>query len=345
MPELSFLPFSPDLDPARVVMIDGYAPGFRMISHWPGNSTPAPLRHDLTTGSAFLYAEMSDAERKTLIGEFSIVTNNHYDTDGALSLFTMLNVALRHRDLMLRTARSGDFAIWSGADALALELSVMADLESFMPFTTPPFDAERLGNLSRAYQRLFARLEGFLADPFALRAQWDKRHRQVLTDVERVERGEGIKVTSYPDDDLAVVETDRPITSFGMRLAAGSLFRVLLVHPDKAGNRYRFCFRNESWWDVVSVHPQPRKHLAGLAARLNVLEDRSENSWWASPPNWTVPEVGFGEPTQFRHQAARFDPRTARDPPSRLPLDVVVAELRNALRTAETVRPMASSME
>lgn len=87
---LEFRPFDPGMDPDTAVMIDGWAPGFRMISHWPGHTTPEPLRHDLTTGSAFLWAETSEARRRELLGEFSVVTNNHYDTDGALSLFTML---------------------------------------------------------------------------------------------------------------------------------------------------------------------------------------------------------------------------------------------------------------
>ena len=347
MSELRFVPFSPNLDPSQVVMIDGYAPRFRMISHWPGHGTPASLRHDLTTGSAFLYADLSEPERRDLIGEFSVVTNNHYDTDGALSLFTMLrpDIANRHRDLMLRAARSGDLAIWGGSDALALDLSITSDLESFMPFSTPPYDAQRLGNLSRAYERVFDRMESLLADPFSLQNLWDKRHRQVLVDVARVERGEGTTVTRYPDDDLAIIETDRPITIIGSRLAAGDLFRVLLVHPGEGGNRYRFCFRGESWWDVVSVRPQPRKHLADLAAHLNLLESRAESLWWASPPDWTVPELGFGAAVTFRHQAARFDPQTARDPVSRLPTDVVVNELRHALRTATTFNPIASSVD
>jgi hypothetical protein len=326
-------------------MIDGYAPGFRMISHWPGHSTPAPLRHDMTTGSALLYAQMSDAERKALIGEFSIVTNNHYDTDGALSLFTMLrpDIGLRYPDLMLRAARAGDLAIWGGADALALELSVMSDLGPFTPFSTPPHDAERLGNLARAYERLFGRMEMLLDDPFAMQDLWGKRHRQVTADVERVERGDGVHVTTFPADDLAIVETDRPITTFGLRLAAGNLFRVLLVHPGDGGARYRFCFRGESWWDLVSFRPQPRKPLQRLAERLNGLETGPGRLWWASPPDWIVPELGFGAPVAFRNQAARFDPLTARDPPSSLPTDLVVAELRHALKTYETFEPIAGS--
>ncbi len=115
-----------------------------MISHWPDNGTPEALRHDLTTGSAFLYQEMSDAVRRDLVGDFSVITNNHYDTDGVLSLFTFLqpDVALRHKHLMLRTARAGDFAIWGGSDSLALELAILSDLGPFLPFSTPPFGGD-----------------------------------------------------------------------------------------------------------------------------------------------------------------------------------------------------------
>lgn len=217
---------------------------------------------------------MPEAERERAMGEFSVVTNNHFDADGALSLFAMLrpDVAQRHADLMLRAARAGDFAVWSGADALALELDLMCDLGTFWPFSTPPFDAERLGNLSKAYLQVFDRMESRLADPFCLREKWAHRFDAVVADVERIEASVGICVTTYPEDDLAVVETDRPTSIYGLRRAAGDLFRVLLVHPGQGGNRYRFCFRGESWWDVVSVRPHPRFRLESVVQRLNALE-------------------------------------------------------------------------
>lgn len=347
MSDLDFQAFHPGLDPVRTVMIDGYAPGFRMISHWPGHGTPEPLRHDLTTGSAFLYAEMSEARRKEVIGDFSIVTNNHYDADGTLSLFTMLRpeTALRHKNLILRTARAGDFAVWGGEDALALELSIMSDLEPFMPLSTPPFDDERLGNLARAYLRIFDRMEALLTDPFALRDQWSRRYDRVTADVARVDAGDGITVTRYPQDDLAVVETDRPITNYGLRRAADDLFRVLLVHPADGGNRYRFCFRGESWWDVVSVRPQPRKPLDRLAARLNELEENDTARWWATPLGWPVPELGFGDPVTFQNQSVRIDPLTKHDSPSSLPLDLVLEEVRHALQTGEAFQPVAVKVD
>ncbi len=347
MNRIEFRPFHPDLDPATTIMIDGYAPGFRMISHWPGHGTAEALRHDLTTGSALRYAEMGEAERKDVVGEFSSITNNHYDTDGALSLFAMLQpeIALRHRDLILRTARAGDFAVWGGTDALALELSIMSDLAPFLPFTTPPFDEERIGNLSRLYRRTFDRLEALLADPFALRDEWAARYDHIVLDIARLERNDGVSVTRFPEDDLAVVESDRPITAFGLRLVAGDLFRVLLVHPTDTGNRYRFCFRGESWWDVVSVRPLPRVPLARLAERLNRLEATAQGRWWSAPGDWVVPELGYGEPVTFELLAVRFDPQTEQDPPSTLPTDVVVRELREALRTYEPYDPAAVSAD
>lgn len=56
MTRIEFQPLHPGLDPATTVMIDGYDPRFRMISHWPGHRTSDALRHDLTTGSALLNA-------------------------------------------------------------------------------------------------------------------------------------------------------------------------------------------------------------------------------------------------------------------------------------------------
>ena len=78
--------FAPErADPARTLYVDGTEAGFRSLSHWPGNSTPPALKHDLSTGIALAWARLSPAERRGLLGSFSQVANNHYDTDGALS--------------------------------------------------------------------------------------------------------------------------------------------------------------------------------------------------------------------------------------------------------------------
>ncbi|HTE05162.1 MAG TPA: DUF6687 family protein, partial [Planctomycetota bacterium] len=76
-----------DADPSTTVFVDGTEPGFRSLSHWPGNTTPPALKDDLSTGIALRFARLSEAEQVRLLGTFEVVANNHYDTDGALSAF------------------------------------------------------------------------------------------------------------------------------------------------------------------------------------------------------------------------------------------------------------------
>ncbi len=331
-----FQPFHDGLDPKETLMVDGYTDGYRTLSHWPGHSTPGSLRHDLTTGSALILAGMAAGERKDLLGDYSVVTNNHIDADGVLSAFCVLNpeLALEHHDLILRTAATGDMANWSGPDALALELTLMSEVAQFEPFYGAPMTEQHLKNLTKAYEHCFELLKDTLLDnPFSLQNGWQERHDQVVADIERVEAGEGIKVTRYPEEDLAIVEIDRPTTLFGLRHAAGDLFRVLVVFPSDDGWKYRFFYRAESWFDVTSNNPQPRKKLDSLAARLNELEKNTDHQWWATPTTWVVPELGFGDPTTDDLQASAADPAVQDDPPSHLAPDVVVEELRAALKT------------
>jgi len=335
MSDIQFQSFHAGLDPEQTLMVDGYADGYRTISHWPGHSTPAPLRHDLTTGSALMLAGMTGAQRQELLGEYSVVTNNHIDADGVLSAFCVLNpdLALEHQDLILRTAANGDLAMWTGPDALVLELTLMKEVESFEPFYGAPITAQHLTNMAEAYQHCFRLLqEKLLEDPFSIQNGWAKRRDQVVEDIRKIDAGEGVRVTRFGVDDLVVVEIDRAITAMGLRHAAGDLYRVLLAYSDDEGMRYRFCYRAESWFDVVSNAPKSRTPLHGIATRLNELEQNKQHRWWSTPIDWVVPELGFGAPTVNDLQASSADPALQKDPPSSIPLERVVEELRRELK-------------
>ena len=64
------------------------------LSHWPGNRTPGDLRHDLSTGSALLFARLPEVERHERAGGAAFIANNHYDTDGAMALFALFLLLL-----------------------------------------------------------------------------------------------------------------------------------------------------------------------------------------------------------------------------------------------------------
>jgi hypothetical protein len=91
------------------ISCDGLVPEAALdLSHWSGNHTPERYRRDTSTESALAYADdpADDALRR--------VTNNHFDTDGLLSVFALIQPehARRHRALLIAAAEAGDFEEW-----------------------------------------------------------------------------------------------------------------------------------------------------------------------------------------------------------------------------------------
>lgn len=319
--------------------MDGTEEGFRSLSHWPGATTPAALRHDLSTGIALAFARLSPAEQRAVVGPFVEVVNNHFDTDGVLSAFALVHpdLALPRAEAMLAAAATGDFATWNGPDALAVELTVMS-------VTTHP-DGPLAGALgpdatdeqrwAAGYAWLLDELGTILDQPYTWERLWSERHQQIVDDVARIEAEQGLSVKSWPDEELALVSTDRPITSIGLHHAAGDCFRVLAVLPSREGFRYLFRYRDESWFVQASRSPLPRAPLEPVVAALNEAEGdtRPKRRWWCGSIEAPVVEMGFGRPDPGRNAFAE-DPDLERAAPSRLPPSAVLDALRVAF--AET---------
>jgi hypothetical protein len=330
---VEFRMFGPGLDPAATLSVDGRAFGLRALSHWPGPPPPAPLSHDVTTGMALAYARKSEAERRELLGSFDVVTNDHYDTDGALSLFAILDpaAALPHEDLMIRAATTGDFRTWHGEDALAVDLTVWAARDA----AGSPL-RERLNAIDDyataadlCYRWTFEQLPQVLADPYRWSSLWQRRFDRVVEERRRLLAGE-LRVERHEDLDLAVVHLQAPLTRHTVVAAAGDLYRILVVHESEQGFRYRFAYRNESWFLRLRDRTSPRLPLDEAVAALQRLEGNGGGGgWWCAPIDSTAAQLGFGA---IEQQANVFgDFRTDLDPVSRLSPAVVIEALRQAL--------------
>lgn len=348
MPTFLFDPA--DADPRRTLFVDGTAGGFRSFSHWPGHTTPPSLRHDLSTGIALNWAALPPREREALSGGPAFVANNHYDTDGVLSAWIVLHpdAALEHRDLLLRAAATGDFCIWSGLDALAIDLTVSAlPRHPLSPLarSLPP-DADDHTRHERAYAWMFDALPALLGDPLRHRAWFDARLGALAADVARVDAllamgpSDALAVERLPEHDLVVVVTDAPITMMALHRAAGPLWRVLHGHRAPDGFRHRFVYRDASWFDMESVRPLPRVPLEPAVAALQRAEDGAagrpssagtDARWWCTSHALPVAELGFG-PSLRRPEGFFADPELHHDPPSRLSpatvRDILTATLR-----------------
>src|SRR5216117_3884291 len=104
--------------------VDGIVPNSVHFSHWEGNQTPADVKADTSTEIALNL--VASPNRGKLTQGIDLVTNNHFDTDGVLSVWTMLTGerALALRAKLISAAEAGDFCELSTEDAVRASIVI-----------------------------------------------------------------------------------------------------------------------------------------------------------------------------------------------------------------------------
>lgn len=287
------------------------------LSHWPDSGTPAALRADTSALIVERYLAC-DAGGP----EVAAVTNNHYDEDGLLGIWLLLERPAEgspERALAIAAAEAGDFGTWTDPWAPRVAIAAMAMAER--P-TTPFPEVGRIlagaGGRDPAgllYQALLPRTGPLLADPGRFRLLWGPRWEAIEADIALLDGG-GATVEEVPAADLAVVRAPRPLDPMALHPRTRRM-RVLTALPDgtlTVGHRY------ETWVDYASRQLPPRVNLTPLAARLQALEER--------PGRWLFEGVATMTP---RLMLAGDRGRPA---PSSLGVERLVAELVAALSPA-----------
>ena len=264
-----------------VISVDGAfdAPGLN-LSHWPGNRTPADLRHDLSAGIALAFARLAPAERARRAQGCVAVVNNHYDTDGALAAFAVLfpERALPLAQPMLDAAAAGDLFRCPSELAFQIDASAtaMADADR-SPIARELGGLTAAGRWERASAELFERFPRLLAgDVAAERELWEEPLARLREDRARLASAAldelvhlDAAVWSAPagHPDAAPFDPGRHAL-FGR----APVDRALVLGPFAGGTSARLVLSTKSFFDLVSERPQPRPDLAELARRLNELE-------------------------------------------------------------------------
>ena len=272
-----------DYDAARRVpnvVVDGSANEATVLtlSHWPGSSTPPGLVGDLSAEMAFAYLD-SPCDHEPAV----VVTNNHFDQDGLVSVFALTEpeLAMTHRELLIDVAAAGDFGIYNDRRAARASMVI----------------AHWCG-LGWGYDESLPLLVALATDPSHSRDVWEREDANLSASEAALARG-SIVITELPEIDLAIVDIvdDEPLTG-GHRFAhqtfqgmhpmalhnATSRFRVLVV----SRNRYLFTDRYETWVQFQSRPTLPRRAMAGLAATFTNIETAQ---WTAGDPNDLAPTM------------------------------------------------------
>src|SRR5437667_1448958 len=193
-----------------ILCVDGVVAGGLSRSHWAGNRTTAHLKADTSTEMALKLAR--DSGRASWLEGVSIVTNNHFDTDGLLSVFAALRPeeALRHEKAMIQAARTGDFGEWTTPEALKFDAVVTAyDDERRSPIASEIRGRPEHERYPIIYDRLLSALPELLTGAAACKELWsaglqsDMRSVMRIQDVARVREHGGARLT--------VIETSEPL--------------------------------------------------------------------------------------------------------------------------------------
>ena len=296
---LRFVPYHELGDQPNVVVDGAAAPSTVLtLSHWPGSPTPPELLDDLSAQIAF--HALAQPER---FAGVDIVSNNHFDQDGLVSAFTLVDpdAALARRGPLIDLARAGDFGTFESRDAIRLAFAIAAfEDPARSPLAPDVLTGSYEQQCGRLYEVLLPRLAELVDHPESVRPLWVDEDARLTESLDAIERGV-IRIEERPTLDLAVVTVppdwgDRAVTRFTITRSEAvhpsavnqstSCLRVLVVH----GGSYRLELRYETWVMFRSRPVLPRPDLRLLAARLDEREPGSAH-WSADGPGALTPQL------------------------------------------------------
>ncbi|HEV2370437.1 MAG TPA: DUF6687 family protein [Acidimicrobiales bacterium] len=310
---LAFVPYHL-LDGRPNVIVDGSATDgtVLVLSHWPNAPAPPPgLERDLSAEMAVAYLDEPGFH-----GPAALVSNNHFDQDGLVSLYALTDPAGAQRlgDLLVDLAAAGDFAVYRHRDAAraSMVLAAYADPDRSPLGPAPDDYAEWTGTL---YEELLGRLPELVEYPERYRTLWADEDAR-LSESEQLVTSGRVSAREDANLDLAVVDVpgDGPTGGghrFGGQWCPGlhpmaiynalRAFTVLTVR----GRQYEVVYRYETWVQYRSRRPRPRVDLRPLAAELNEIE--KEGQWVFDGVSALTPRLHLVGADESSIGASRFE--------------------------------------
>ena len=283
------------LDAIPKLSVDGTVSNSIHFSHWQGNSTPAEVKAD--TSTEIVLNLISSPNRNELTRGIELVTNNHFDTDGVLSVWTVLTGAraLELSEKLIPAAEAGDFSEFTNETGVRASIAIQG---SDQP--TPGDDSgsplacylagKSVDDDARAYDLVLPEVERLLTRVGDYEHLWRSGWEKIATALESFERGAS-KVQEFTDADFSLITLApglfsptgfnptrhaAPYTAIS-RYAKGQLF--LIATPLRDGWAYRIDYPYYSWAETVIRPRIVRRDFSQLLLNLNQVEPESDGLW------------------------------------------------------------------
>jgi hypothetical protein len=276
--------------------VDGTVENAVHFSHWRGNRTPPQVRADTSTEIALNL--VGAPNREELTQGIELVTNNHFDTDGLLSVWTVLegerSLALKER--LIAAAEAGDFSACTDEQAIRASL-VIQGADGVVPDSgvISPLARSLAGGASvteaRAYELLLPEVERVLTRTDEYEPLWREGWAAVEAALASFASGRS-KVEEDAEARLSIVvlaadlygtagfkptRHAAPFTAISCH-TRGELY--LIATPLDGGWSYRVDYPYYSWAETV-VRPRiARRDFSACVERLNRLETEGRGGSW-----------------------------------------------------------------
>ncbi len=312
--------------------VDGTVENAIHFSHWKGNKTPASVKADTSTEIALNLVSAPD--REELTRGIDLVTNNHFDTDGVLSVWTVLTGerALELREKLIAAAEAGDFSELSTQAGVRASIVIQGSESAIDEDAGSPLARQLAGEPvsddARAYELVLPHVEKVLTRTNDYASLWCDPWNRIATALDSFARGRS-RVDEDREAKISLVTLAPEIfSSSGFKPtrhcapftaishhARGQVF--LIATPFEGGWAYRLDYPYYSWAETI-VRPRiERRDFSSLVAVLNEMERNVGGSWRLD--------------TSELASAAKFSDQNGELAPSGLSVDVVAMRLHDFL--------------
>src|SRR6266446_548769 len=185
--------YSDELADVPKLSIDGTVGNAVHFSHWKGNETPASVKADTSTEIALNL--VAAPNREELTGGIDLVTNNHFDTDGVLSVWTVLTGerALELREKLIAAAEAGDFSELSTKEGVRASIVIQGSESAIDEDAGSPLAHQLAGasvtDLARAYELVLPHVEKVLTRTNDYASLWCDPWNRIATALDSFAKG------------------------------------------------------------------------------------------------------------------------------------------------------------
>jgi hypothetical protein len=287
--------YHPGLDSVAKLSVDGTVSNSIHFSHWEGNETPREVKADTSTEIALNL--VASPNRGRLTQGIELVTNNHFDTDGVLSVWSLLTGerALDLGEELVSAAEAGDFSEFSSETGVRASIVIQGpDQASSSNESGSPLARKLAGqdvdDDARAYDLVLPEVARIFTNIGDYEPLWREAWKQLEAAIESFESGRS-RVQEYSEGQVSLITLSPEIFELASsdptrltppntaisRYARGRLF--LIATPFRDGWVYRLDYPYYSWAETVKRPRIERRNLGLILKQLNEIEPNRGGQW------------------------------------------------------------------